>query len=93
MRVNGSGHNPTLSDEIQKVYFGTKEVADMVGLSKSLLIRYCHDFELQISKNAGGQNRYRQEDINQIREIIDLLDNKGFTKTGAKRYLNRGRQL
>lgn len=71
-----------------KLYYSIKEVADLFGINASKLRYYEQEFPtFQPKKKASGSRVYTQADIDHLREILDLTQNKGFTLPGARDYL------
>jgi DNA-binding transcriptional MerR regulator len=77
--MNGSG----------KLYYGIKEVADMVGINMSK-VRYYEkkfpSFSPKVNPDS-GERSYTLANIDHLREILDLVDNQGMTLQGAQKYL------
>ncbi len=76
-------------DATSKKYYTISEVANMLGLSASLL-RYCeHQFQqLRPKKSSHGIRKYTTADIEKIKKIRSLLKEKGYTIEGARRILS-----
>lgn len=71
-----------------KLYYGIKEVADMFGINTSKLRFYEREFPtLQPKKNGAGDRVYTKADIDHLREIFVLINEKGYTLSGAREYL------
>ncbi len=71
-----------------KLYYGIKEVAEMFGINASKLRYYEKEFDtFQPKKNKGGDRIYTQADIDHLKEILVLINEKGYTLTGAREYL------
>ncbi len=71
-----------------KLYYGIKEVAEMFDINASKLRYYEKEFPtLQPKKNRSGDRVYTQEDINHLKEILELTNDKGYTLPGAREYL------
>jgi DNA-binding transcriptional MerR regulator len=71
-----------------KLYYGIKEVAEMFGINASKLRYYEKEFPtLQPKKNRSGDRVYTQEDIDHLKEILVLTNDKGYTLPGAREYL------
>ncbi|WP_232326028.1 MerR family transcriptional regulator [Spirosoma montaniterrae] len=71
-----------------KLYYGIKEVAELFGINASKLRFYEKEFPtLQPKKNRSGDRVYTPADIEHLREILDLTQNKGYTLPGAREYL------
>lgn len=75
-------------DESLKRYYSISEVADMFGVSKSLIRFWETEFDiLKPHKNSKGDRRFTQQNIEQIRDIYHLVKERGFTLSGAKQEL------
>ena len=75
-------------DESLKRYYSISEVADMFGVSKSLIRFWETEFDiLKPHKNSKGDRRFTQQNIEQIKEIYHLVKERGFTLSGAKQEL------
>ncbi|WP_234734326.1 MerR family transcriptional regulator [Tellurirhabdus bombi] len=75
-------------EELTKRYYGIREVADMFGVKISKLRFYEKEFPmLSPRKNRAGDRIYTKEDIDQVREIFELVEEKGYTLPGAREFL------
>jgi len=71
-----------------KLFYSISEVAEMLGVSQSLLRYWETEFsELKPSKNARGVRMYRQEDIELLRRIHHLTKERGLTLEGTREQL------
>ncbi|QJW89331.1 MerR family transcriptional regulator [Spirosoma taeanense] len=71
-----------------KQYYGIKEVADLFQINASKLRYYEKEFPtLQPKKNRSGDRVYTQADINHLKEIFELINEKGLTLPGAREEL------
>ena len=83
---------PALKDE--KLYYGIGEIADMFGVSKSLIRYWESEFSiLKPHKNSKGDRRFTKENIEQLQLIFDLVKNRGFTIEGAKNEIRQNKDL
>tara|TARA_S200000501_G_scaffold338304_1_gene345046 strand:- start:333 stop:668 length:336 start_codon:yes stop_codon:yes gene_type:complete len=75
--------------DIKKLYYSIGEVSKLVGL-KSYVLRYWESEFKQLSppKNRAGNRTYRQNDIDLIIKIKDLLYGKKFTIEGARSVIS-----
>ena len=79
---------PRNPDKELKRYYTIGEVADMFGISKSLIRYWEGEFDnLKPHKNSKGDRRFTPANIEQLRLIYDLVKVKGFTLEGAKREI------
>ena len=75
-------------EELTKRYYGIREVADMFGVNISKLRFYEKEFPmLSPRKNRSGDRIYTKEDIALVRNIFELVEEKGFTLEGARQHL------
>ncbi|HNR07268.1 MAG TPA: MerR family transcriptional regulator [Saprospiraceae bacterium] len=83
---------PALKDE--KLYYSIGEIADMFGVSKSLIRYWESEFSiLKPHKNSKGDRRFTKENIDQLQLIFDLVKNRGFTIEGAKNEIRQNKDL
>ena len=70
--------------QIKKLYYSIGEVSKLTKL-KPYVLRYWETEFKQLSppKNRAGNRTYRQEDIEIVKKIKDLLYNRKFTIKGA----------
>ena len=77
-----------LNQPIQKRYFSISEVAKMLDVKPSLLRFWEKEFkEIAPKTNARGKRAYKQDDIDVIRRIYDLVKVQGLTLEGARKAL------
>ena len=77
-----------LNQPVQKRYFSISEVAEMLEVKPSLLRFWEKQFKQIAPKtNARGKRAYKQEDIDIIRRIYDLVKVQGLTLEGARKSL------
>lgn len=83
---------PVLNEE--KLYYSIGEVADMFGVSKSLIRYWETEFTiLKPHKNSKGDRRFTKENLDQLQLIFDLVKNRGFTIDGAKNEIKQNRDV
>ena len=72
-----------------KLYYSISEVAEMIGVSETLL-RY---WEKEFPTKKAGRNirQYSQEDIEQVRVIHHLVKVKGMKLAAARKALKNSR--
>ncbi|MBO0934024.1 MerR family transcriptional regulator [Fibrella aquatilis] len=74
----------------EKRYYSIREVADMFNVNISRLRYYEKEFPtLSPKKNRSGDRVYTKTEIDHLREILDLVENRGFKLQGAREYLNK----
>jgi len=78
--------------KLDKLYYTIGEVADMFGVSRSLLRYWENEFAfLTPRKNRKGDRLFTKENIQQIQIIYNLVKERGFTLDGAKQELRKER--
>lgn len=71
-----------------KLYYGIQEVAALLTINASKLRYYEKEFPtLQPKKNRSGDRIYTQADIDHLKEIMELIDEEGYTLPGAREHL------
>ena len=71
-----------------KLYYSVSEVAQMLGVSESLLRFWEKEFPQIAPKKAGrGSRQYRKEDIDTLKLIYHLVKEQGMTLQGARQRL------
>tara|TARA_Y100001970_G_scaffold250206_1_gene321733 strand:+ start:53412 stop:53735 length:324 start_codon:yes stop_codon:yes gene_type:complete len=71
-----------------KRYFTISEVADLTKIKSHTLRFWEKEFsKLKPSTRGGNRRYYQKKDIEFIFELKSLLYEKGFTISGAKKYL------
>jgi len=74
--------------EINKIHYTTGEVSILFDVSQSMIRFYEKEFDIfSPKKNKRGYRYFNQEDIENLRIILNLIRDKGYTLTGAKEYL------
>ena len=77
-----------VNQNIQKRYFSISEVAKLLDVKPSLLRFWEREFkQIQPKTNARGKRAYKQDDIDVIRRIYDLVKVQGLTLEGARKAL------
>ena len=78
-------------DEIKKHYYTISEVAEMLGLTSSLIRYWETEFkEIQPKKNRKGNRVSTEKDIEHIETVKYLLKTKKYTIKGAQESLEQG---
>ena len=73
---------------IKKLYYSIGDVSEITGLKQYVLRYWETEFSiLNPSKNSAGNRTYKDNDINIIKHIQELLYRQKFTIKGAKQYL------
>ncbi|WP_129713884.1 MerR family transcriptional regulator [Pedobacter sp. SYP-B3415] len=83
---------PYKEREINKMYYTMGEVTEMFGVNASQIRFYEKEFDiLQPKKNKKGNRLFTPEDIENLKIIFTLVDEKGFTLKGAKEHLKNNK--
>ncbi|PWS28961.1 MerR family transcriptional regulator [Pedobacter yonginense] len=83
---------PYKERDINKMYYTMGEVTEMFNVNASQIRFYEKEFDiLQPKKNKKGNRLFTPEDIENLKIIFHLVDEKGFTLKGAKDYLKNNR--
>lgn len=71
-----------------KLYFKIGEVSEIAGVKPHVLRYWESEFSsIRPTKSRSKQRLYRQQDIDLILRLKDLLYNQGFTISGARKQL------
>jgi DNA-binding transcriptional MerR regulator len=74
----------------EKVYFRIGEVSTLVGVEPHVLRYWESEFKLIRPRRAKSNQRlYRQQDVETLLLIRDLLHNRGYTISGARKFLEQ----
>ena len=74
--------------KLKKLYYSIGEVSEITELKQYVLRYWETEFpHLKPNKNSAGNRIYRQNDIENLLEIKNLLYNEKFTIKGAKQYI------
>ena len=77
-----------LKTTTNKLYYSITEVGDMLNVKPSLLRFWEKEFkQIQPKTNARGKRLYKQEDIDIVRRIYDLVKVQGLTLEGARKAM------
>jgi DNA-binding transcriptional MerR regulator len=73
---------------IGKLYYSIGEVAEIFKMNTSKIRFWEKEFDvLQPKKNAKGERRYTEQDIDKIKLIHHLVEEKGYTLEGARQKI------
>lgn len=72
---------------MQKRQFRIGELAKNLGVERFVVRFWEKEFNLQPQRSDGGQRFYEENDLETLQFIKDLLYEKGFTISGAKKVL------
>lgn len=79
---------------MDKLYYSISEVAEMFAISQSNLRFWEKEFkQLKPKRNKGNTRFYTKEDIQIIKNIIFLVDEKNLTLEGAKKQLSQKKDV
>lgn len=79
--------------ESGKRYYTISEVAELFGVSKSLIRFWESEFDtLKPYKNSKGDRRFTQDNLEQLKMIYHLVKERGFTLHGAKQEIKMRRE-
>lgn len=79
---------PVKDKELEKVYFGIGEVAQMLNVNPSLIRFWEKQFPgITPTKNKKGDRLFTKKEIEKLKEIHKLVKDKGFKLSGAKKQL------
>ena len=74
--------------KLKKLYYSIGEVSEITELKQYVLRYWETEFpHLKPNKNSAGNRIYRQNDVDNLLEIKNLLYKEKFTIKGAKRYI------
>lgn len=75
--------------ELTKRYYSISEVAQMFEMNISKLRFWEEQFPtLTPKRDRSGDRKYTQDDIKHLQEIVELVENQGYTIDGAKKALD-----
>ena len=75
--------------ELTKRYYSISEVAGMFEMNISKLRFWEEQFPtLTPKRDRAGDRKYTPDDINHLKEIVELVDAQGYTIEGAKKALD-----
>ena len=84
---------PYKEPKIEKIFYPISEVAEMLGVSQSLIRFWEKEFDiLKPQKNKKGNRLFKQKDIENLRLVYHLVKEKGMTLKGAKLKLQNNKQ-
>lgn len=74
--------------QLRKLFYSISEVSNLTGIPAHVLRYWEGEFkELSPKKGRNGSRLYQEKDLKQIQEIKELLYEKKFTISGAKKQL------
>ena len=76
-----------------KLYYSIKEVAEMLGVSESMLRFWEKEIPMIKPKTTGNNIRqYTEQDIENIKVVYNLVKVRGFKLAAARKMLNENRR-
>lgn len=79
---------PYVEKKIEKLYYSITEVAEMFGVSNSLLRFWEQEFDIiNPRKNRKGNRLFTKKDIENLQVIYHLVKEQGYTLEGARKKL------
>ncbi len=79
---------PYKERDITKLYYTMGEVSAMFEVNQSMIRFYEKEFDiLQPKKNKKGNRLFTPEDVENLKIIFNLINERGFTLQGAREYL------
>ncbi len=80
-----------LEDDTEKLYYSIGEVAKMFSVNASLIRFWEKEFDIiKPQKNKKGNRLFTKKDIENFKQIYELVKEKGHTLQGAKEQLKAG---
>lgn len=84
---------PYKKPKIEKIYYSIGEVADLFQVNTSKIRYWENEFDiLKPQKNKKGNRLFTKEDIENIKLINHLLNERGLTLKGAKQKLKDNKE-
>ena len=81
------------TDKNLKLYYSIKEVADMIGISESMLRFWEKEIPMLKPKTTGNNVRqYTEADIENVKAVYNLVKVRGFKIAAARKMLRENRQ-
>lgn len=84
---------PTLKSdtEVKKLFYSIGEVSKQLNLPPSLLRFWEKEFDClkKVVKNKKGDRKYTEHNIEELKQIIHLVKQKGYTLQGANTLMNQ----
>lgn len=83
---------PYKEREINKMYYTMGEMTEMFNVNASQVRFYEKEFDiLQPKKNKKGNRLFTPEDVENLKIIFNLVNDKGYTLKGARDYLKNNK--
>lgn len=74
---------------MKKLYYSMGEVTELTGLAPHVLRNWEKSYaQLNPKKNSAGNRAYKEEEVNLIFKIKELLEIKKYTSEGVRKVLD-----
>ncbi|MEQ9309892.1 MAG: MerR family transcriptional regulator [Balneolaceae bacterium] len=74
---------------MKKLYYSMGEVSNLTGLAPHVLRNWERTYsQLNPKKNSAGNRAYKEEEVNLIFRIKELLEDKKYTSQGVRNVLD-----
>jgi len=81
---------PIKKEKDLKAYYNIKEVAELIGVSETLLRYWEKEFpNIKPQKGNRGVRQYTKDDIAQVKLVHHLVKERGLTLQGARDAIKR----
>ena len=78
---------------MKKLYYSMGEVSKLTGLAPHVLRSWEKNYsELKPKKNSAGNRAYKEEEVELIFKIKELLEEKKYTSAGVKKVLKKEKE-
>ena len=78
---------------MKKLYYSMGEVSKLTGLAPHVLRSWEKNYsELNPKKNSAGNRAFKEDEIELIFKIKELLEDKKYTSAGVKKVLKKDNQ-
>ncbi|MEP1151974.1 MAG: MerR family transcriptional regulator [Balneola sp.] len=75
---------------MKKLYYSMGEVSKLTGLAPHVLRSWEKNYnELNPKKNSAGNRAYKEEEVELIFKIKELIEEKKYTSAGVKKVLKK----
>lgn len=77
--------------KMQRRQFRIGELAKQLGVERFVVRFWEKEFQMSAHRSGGGQRFYEEKDLEKFLKIRELLYEKGFTISGAKKFLSQNK--
>ena len=82
-----------LTDDDLKHYYSIGEVAKALGVTTAKIRSWDKEFNhIKPTKNGRGERRFTKQNLEQLRQVNYLINERHFTTEGARREIAASRQ-